>query len=187
VPVSLSEVGFTPGKKASSVRAFDTVEERKGYSGLYQFGASYNPGKFVSPISTEPRSGNYLLYWMASQALWRVDPAGGKGLNATFAYDWSPADVNRNNKELTAGLRFNEPIPVQFHNTVSIGYVRNTLSSQFLPRGVVSSKDEHAFECNALLDVAPMLLLQPVVQYYANVGGGSHSAVVFGFRTKVEF
>ena len=187
VPVSLSEIGFTPGKKASSVRAFDTVEERKGYSGLYQFGASYNPGKFVSPMSTPPRSGNYLLYWMASQALWRVDPAAGKGLDATFAYDWSPADVNRNNKELTAGLRFNEPIPVQFHNTVSIGYVRNTLSSQFLPPGVASWKDEHAFECNALLDVAPMLLLQPVVQYYANVGGGNHSAVVFGFRTKVEF
>lgn len=187
VPVSLSEIGFTPGKKASSVRAFDSVEERKGYSGLYQFGASYNPGKFVSPMSTPPRSGNYLLYWMASQALWRVEPGAGKGLDATFAYDWSPADVNRNNKELTAGLRFNEPIPVQFHNTVSIGYVRNTLSSQFLPPGVASWKDEHAFECNALLDVAPMLLLQPVVQYYANVGGGNHSAVVFGFRTKVEF
>ena len=187
VPVSLSEIGFTPGKKASSVRAFDSVEERKGYSGLYQFGASYNPGKFVSPMSTPPRSGNYLLYWMASQALWRVEPGAGKGLDATFAYDWSPADVNRNNKELTAGLRFNEPIPVQFHNTVSIGYVRNTLSSQFLPPGVASWKDEHAFECNALLDVAPMLLLQPVVQYYGNVGGGNHSAVVFGFRTKVEF
>jgi carbohydrate-selective porin OprB len=187
VPVSLSEIGFTPGKKASSVRAFDTVEERKGYAGLYQFGASYNPGKFVSPMGTLPRSGNYLLYWMASQALWRVDPTGGKGLDATFAYDWSPADVNRNNEELTAGLRFNEPIPVQFHNTVSIGYVRNTLSSQFLPPGAASWKDEHAFECNALLDVAPMLLLQPVVQYYRNVGGGSRSAVVFGFRTKVEF
>jgi len=26
-----------------------------------------------------------------------------------------------------------------------------------------------------------------VVQYYANVGGGSESAVVVGFRTKVEF
>lgn len=187
VPVSLSEIGFTPGKKASSVRAFDSVEERKGYSGLYQFGASYNPGKFVSPMSTPPHSGNYLLYWMASQALWRVEPGAGKGLDATFAYDWSPADVNRNNKELTAGLRLNEPIPVHFHNTVSIGYVRNTLSSQFLPPGVASWKDEHAFECNALLDVAPMLLLQPVVQYYANVGGGNHSAVVFGFRTKVEF
>ncbi len=32
-----------------------------------------------------------------------------------------------------------------------------------------------------------MILLQPVVQYYANAGGGSASAVVVGFRTKVEF
>jgi porin len=38
--VNVSEIGFTPGKDASSVRAFDNVETRKGYSGLYQFGAS---------------------------------------------------------------------------------------------------------------------------------------------------
>src|SRR6202795_5218148 len=86
-PVSVSEIGFTPGKKASSVRAFDDVEGRKGYSGLYQFGASYNPGKFATPTSTTPRVGNYLLYWMASQALWRADPKGAKGLDAAFADD----------------------------------------------------------------------------------------------------
>jgi hypothetical protein len=79
--MSVSEIGFSPGKKASSVRAFDNVESRKGYSGLYQFGASYNPGKFTLPTSATPRSGNYLLYWMASQALWRVDPNGAKGLD----------------------------------------------------------------------------------------------------------
>ncbi len=38
-PVSVSEIGFTPGKKATSMRAFDNVDSRKGYSGLYQFGA----------------------------------------------------------------------------------------------------------------------------------------------------
>jgi porin len=187
VPVSISEIGFTPGKKASSVRAFDNVESRKGYSGLYQFGASYNPGKFTTPTSTTPRSGNYLLYWMASQALWRVDPQSGKGLDATFAYDWSPAAVNRNNRELTAGLRFNEPIPLHIHNTVSLGFVQNNLSSLFLQPGAPPWKAERALECNVLLDVAPMLLLQPVVQYYANVGGGPQRAVVFGFRTKIEF
>ena len=48
VPVSISEIGFTPGKKATSVRAFDNVESRKGYSGLYQFGASYNPSTFTT-------------------------------------------------------------------------------------------------------------------------------------------
>jgi len=187
VPVSVYEIGFTPGKKAASVRAFDNVESRKGYSGLYQFGASYNPGKFASPSSSTPRSGNYLLYWMASQALWRVDPQGGKGLDGTFAYDWSPADINRNNTLLTAGLRFNEPLPLHIHNTMSLGYVRNSLSSQFLPAGAPPWRTEHGLEFNALLDVLPMVLLQPVVQYFANAGAGPQHDVVFGFRTKVEF
>jgi porin len=186
-PVSVSEIGFTPGKTAGSVRAFDNVEGRKGYSGLYRFGGSYNPGTFASPTSVTLRSGNYLLYWMASQAVWRVDPKEAKGLDATFAYDWSPPSVNRNNTMLTAGLRFNEPLPLPIHNTMSLGYVRNNLSTQFLPPGTPAWKTEQAVEFNTLLDVLPMLLLQPVVQYFANVGGGVQHAVVLGFRTKVEF
>jgi len=186
-PVSASEIGFTPGKRATAVRAFDNVDSRKGYSGLYQFGASYNPGKFADPTSTTPISGNYLLYWMANQALWRADRAGAKGLDGTLAYDWSPAAVNRNDKMLTAGVRFNEPLPVNFHNTMSLGYVQNHLSGQFVSAGAAPWKPEHGVEFNTLLDPLPMLLLQPVVQYYANVGGGVRRALVIGFRTKVEF
>jgi carbohydrate-selective porin OprB len=185
-PVSVSEIGFTPGKKASTLRAFDNVETRKGYSGLYQFGASYNPGTFTAANGVR-QSGNYLLYWMASQALWRVHPEEGKGLDGTFAYDWSPGDVNRNYSVLTAGLRFNEPLPLPFHNTMSLGYVQNRLSRQFLPPNTPPWKPEHGVEFNALLDPLPMLLLQPVVQYYENVGARPGHAVVFGFRTKVEF
>lgn len=185
-PVSVYEIGFTPGKKASSVRAFDNVETRKGYSGLYQFGASYNPTTFTTATG-EKHSGNYLLYWMASQALWRADRTRAKGLDATFAYDWSPADINRNNTILTAGLRFNEPLPIGIHNTMSLGYVRNSLSQAFVPAGLTPWKVENGVEFNTLLDPLPMLLLQPVVQYFENVGGRSGRAVVFGFRTKVEF
>jgi len=184
-PVSISEIGFTPGQKASGVRAFDNVESRKGYSGLYQFGASYNPGKFNTPASTKLTSGNYLLYWMASQSLWRVDPREAKGLDATLAYDWSPADINRNNTMFTAGLRFNEPLPLRIHNTMSVGYVQNRLSQRFVPPGTPPWKPEHALEFNTLVHVASMLF-QPVVQYYANVGGRTQHAVVLGFRVKVE-
>jgi porin len=124
---------------------------------------------------------------MASQALWRVDPDGAKGLDATFAYDWSPEDINRNNTLLTAGLRFNEPLPLPIHNTMSVGYVRNHLSSEFRPSSATTWNTEHGIEFNVLLDVAPMVLLQPVVQYYVNAGGGSQNDLVVGFRTKVEF
>jgi carbohydrate-selective porin OprB len=184
-PVSISEIGFTPGIKATSVRAFDTVESRKGYSGLYQFGASYNPGQFTA-ASGIFQSGNYLLYWMASQAIWRVDPKGAKGLDATFAYDWSPPDINRNNTMLTAGLRFNEPLPLGFHNSMSLGYVRNSLSSEFLPPGMAAWRTEQGVEFNALFGYGP-LMVQPVIQYYANVGGAGGHALVAGLRTKIDF
>jgi carbohydrate-selective porin OprB len=185
-PVSVSEIGFTPGKNATAVRAFDTVESRKGYSGLYQFGASYNPGNFTTG-SGVTQSGNYLLYWMANQALWRVDPKGAKGLDGTFAFDWSPPNVNRNNTILTAGLRFNEPLPLHIHNTMSLGYVWNSLSEQFAAPGTPPPRPEQAIEFNALLDPLPMLLVQPVIQYFANAGGTTQHDVVFGFRTKIEF
>ncbi|HXW91880.1 MAG TPA: hypothetical protein VEK33_15120, partial [Terriglobales bacterium] len=45
----------------------------------------------------------------------------------------------------------------------------------------------HTVEFNTLLDPLPMLLLQPVIQYYANVGARPGHALVLGFRTKVEF
>jgi hypothetical protein len=72
---------------------------------------------------------------MASQALWRGDPKGAKGLDGTFSYDWSPADINRNNTMLTVGVCSNEPLPLPIHNTMSLGYVQNRLSQQFDPQG----------------------------------------------------
>jgi porin len=185
-PMSVSEIGYSPGQKAGYMRAFDNVESRKGYSGLYQFGAAFNPGRFVNPINGHTRDGNYLLYWMATQALWRLDPQEARGLDATFAYDWSPADVNQNNRLLTAGLRFNEPLAVPFHNTMSVGYVRNSLSAQYLTAGAPPWRSENGFEYNALLMVTRAILFQPVVQYFTDIGGLRGHALVLGFRTKVE-
>jgi porin len=96
------------------------------------------------------------------------------------------AECQCNNTQLTAGLRFNEPLPLRFHNTMSLGYVRNTLSPQFLPPGKPAWETEHGVEFNVLLLFGP-LLVQPVIQYYANVGGSAQRAVVFGCRSKVEF
>jgi porin len=84
-------------------------------------------------------------------------------------------------------LRFNEPLPVRFHNTVSVAYIQNLLSQQFVPPGQPPWEPEHAIEFNALLDPLPMLLLQPVIQHFTNVGARPGHAVVLGFRTKVEF
>lgn len=185
--VPRSELGFVSGGGASTIAPADTVATRKGYSGIYQFGASYNPGTFALPLSATPRSGDCLLYWKASQAIWRANSKQANGLDATFAYDWSPLAINRNDKALLAGLRYNEPLPLKIHNTISIGYVRNALSAQYLPTGMSMWQAENGIEFNVLLNVLPMVILQPALQYYSDVGGGTRTAVVFGFRTKIEF
>jgi porin len=114
------------------------------------------------------------------------------GCSSTFVFyrypqvDWSPADVNRNNTMATAGFRFNEPLPLRIHNTMSLDYVRSGLSPQFLPPNTAPWKAEQGFEFNMLLDPAPMLLIQPVIQFYSNACGKRQRDVVLGFRIKVE-
>jgi porin len=51
-PMSVSEIAYSPGRRASVVRAQDNVEARKGYAGLYRFGGAYNPGILHRPRAT---------------------------------------------------------------------------------------------------------------------------------------
>ena len=188
--MSVSEVGWTPGQPATEVRAFDTVQSRKGYSGLYQFGGTFNPGKFTSTNSVTPVSGNYVIYGMASQSLWRVAPQSSTGLDATFGLDWSPSDRSRNNQQTTVGVRYNELLPLHLHNTVSVGYVRSGMNYRGDPRETALMQRraaEHLVEVNALIKPTGWLLLQPVVQRFVQLGGAAGNATVFGFRSKVEF
>jgi carbohydrate-selective porin OprB len=48
---------------------------------------------------------------------------------------------------------------------------------------------EKAFELNYMVQAKPWLVLQPTVQYYANLGTNSRNgnAAVAGFRIKVTF
>ena len=186
---SASEIGFSPGKDASAVRAQDNVEARKGYSGLYQFGAVYNPGKFTSTASATPVSGNYLIYGEANQAIYRTSREGSRGIDGTLNVDWSPRDRSRVNQVFTAGARFNEPLPIGFHNLIGVAYVRNGINDSFpVAPPVVSVRDaEHGFEANVLVEFPHAVTLQPVVQYYINTGGSSNNALVCGFHTKINF
>ena len=186
---SASEIGYSPGKDASAVRAQDNVQARKGYSGLYQFGAIYNPGKFTSTSSPRPVSGNYLIYAEANQAIYRTSREESRGIDATLNVDWSPRDRSRNNQVFTAGTRFNEPLPIRLHNLIGVAYVRNGINKSFpVSPPVVAVRDaEHGFEANLLVEFPHAVTIQPVVQYYVNVGGSSNNALVCGFHTKINF
>ncbi len=185
-PVSLSEVGWTLGTKASAEQT-DTVADRRGYTGLYKFGAAFNPGKLPSAHGTTPASSNYTLYGLASQALWRTHPNSGVGPDATAGVSWGPGDRNRQNAQLTLGLRYNELLPMHLHNTVSFAYVRSGISSQFPPTSLSQQHAENLLELNTLITFPRGIVFQPAVQRILDVGVTSHSDTLLGFRSKVNF
>src|SRR5215471_4860286 len=164
----------------------------KSYPGVYKFGGAYNGGKFPDPrgrLST----GNYLIYGMASQAVFRSDAGSNRGLDATFGFDWSPGDVARENSQITAGMRFNAPFPKRRADRVACALVYSKISDPFRNFGILLGApplgSEKAFELNYSLQVTPYFLLQPTFQYYVDVGGNPtlSNAPVLGFRTKVTF
>jgi porin len=164
----------------------------KTYTGAYKFGGVYNGGKFPDPVGHRS-PGNYLIYGMASQALFRTDAGSNRGLDATFGFDWSPGDVSRENVQITAGGRFNAPFASRRNDRVAFGLVYTRISDPFrdfqASLGGPLLGSEKAFELNYSLQVTPYWFVQPVFQYYVSVGANPNlaNAPVLGFRTKVTF
>ena len=162
----------------------------KFYPGVYKFGGIYNRGQFSDPAGRKSH-GNYLVYGMASQAMYRAEAGSNRGLDATFGFDWSPGDVSRANAQMTAGVRFNAPFRERKQDRVACGFVYSKISDPFSRFGQLLGGaplgSEKAFELNYSLQVRPYLLLEPTFQYYVNVGGNPilSNPAVFGLRTKI--
>jgi porin len=189
-PVFVYEVGFT--HDAQDLAGQTSQRHGKTYPGTYKFGAAYNGGKFTNAAGTQSK-GNYLIYGMANQALYRSDAGSNRGLDATIGFDWSPGDLNKENSQITAGARYNGPIPSRPQDGVAFGFVYTKISDPFqsigLPFGTPPLGSEKAIELNYGAQLTRCLLFQPVFQYYVDVGGNSqiHNAAVLGFRTKINF
>lgn len=186
-PDFLYEVGYTHGME-DSAHQFD----KKLYPGTFKFGAAYNAGKFTNASGVRS-SANYLIYGAINQALYRREAGSDRGLDATLGFDWSPDDVNRQNSQITTGLRYNGLIPGRAKDWATFGFVYSKISDQFrfaeASIGLPPLGSEKALEFNYGLQVTRYFLLQPVFQYYVDTGANSRvpNAAVFGFRTKVTF
>ena len=191
IPDFLFETGFLI-HPSDDRQAMGSSGGGKSYPGAYKFGGVYNGGKFPDPSGRES-SGNYLIYGMASQALFRSDAGSNRGLDATFGFDWSPGDVSRENSQITVGARFNAPFGHRTKDRIACAFVYSKISDPFSQFDALLDGaqlgSEKAFEVNYAFQVTRYFLLQPTFQYYVNVGGNPalSNAPVLGFRTKVNF
>ncbi len=101
----------------TSVNRVAKVAKAKYYPGHYAFGSTYNGGKFSDPFNPvplfySPYTGNYVMYFMANQAVYRPKAGSNTGLDAFFGFAGSPnATYNFVDKNITTGVVYNGPIP----------------------------------------------------------------------------
>jgi porin len=180
-PVIATEIGYLFDPTPSATQ--------KSYPGTYKFGATINPGPFNALVTDVRGSANYLVYVMATQRIWRPEAGSDRGVDANFAYDWTPGAYTRNDSQLTAGLRYHGLIPHRAQDTIAAGVVFSRISPQlnqfYATMGVPLLGSEKAVEVNYALKVTGWFTFQPVVQYYFDVGANpvGRNATVAGFRT----
>jgi len=180
-PVIASEAGYLVNPTSSSAA--------KTYPGSYAFGATVNPGPFANIVTGQRSQTNYLVYFMADQRIYRPQAGSERGLDATFAFDWTPDDITKNFSQVTAGVRYHGLIPHRERDTVSAGVVYSRISGvlnrALFEAGLMPYGTEKAVEVNYALQVTRWFTFQPVFQYYFDTGANPYSRnnTVAGFRT----
>jgi porin len=184
--VWLNEIGYLVDQSNSTQKA-------KHYPGIYKLGATYNGTKFTDPVTNIASNGNYLVYFMTNQAVFRPIAHSNQGLDVHFSMDFAPSSVNHVDREITAGAIYRGLVPRRDKDALAFGIVYNHVSDHFntyySKNGMPVLGSEKAFEINYLAQITPWLYWQPVVQIYENLGANAanDSGVVAGFRTKVTF
>jgi porin len=180
-PVIATEAGYLVQPTPSS--------SAKTYPGSYEFGATTNPGPFSNIVTGQRSSGNYLLYFMANQRIYRPEAGSDRGLDLNFAFDYTPADITRNFSQVTGGVRYHGLIPHRTRDTVAVGVVYSRISGvlnrELNQAGLIPYGSEKALEVNYGLQVTRWFTFQPVFQYYFDTGANPYSRnnTVAGFRT----
>jgi porin len=184
--VSASEIGYRVQAPEESSETLP--RDRKVYPGLYKFGAIVNNGTFTDPLTGAPMLGNHLLYLQASQAIFRTHAGSNQGVDVSFGWDHSSSDVAEQHAQWVGGIKYNSPFFHRAADSAAFGFVSTRIDPLFAAASALAGSPllthEDMYELNYRAQLRPYLALQPVFDYYADVGGrpSQRSATLLGFR-----
>ena len=163
-------------------------EGATGLPGTYKLGGWYNSRRFddrtqgsdglppADPLGNgQPasRRGNWSVYAVADQLVWREAGTTDQGLGVFARIMGGPGDRNLLNFYVDAGLSYKGLLPGRQNDTAGLGIAysrfsdsrgRNDVGSGFPP----VRRNETLFELTYQAAVTPWLQIQPLVQYLVN-------------------
>lgn len=198
-----SESDSTPGGAAN----------KSGLPGTYKLGVWYNTGRFADqrfdsagqPFTVsgdDPRQhhGNYSIYAVADQMVWRPDPNGPRSLGVFARVMGAPNDRNLINFSANLGVVMHAPFKGRDNDSIGLGlaYVKvsNRARAFDIDNGYVPRGSETALEATYQYQVTPWWQIQGDMQYTFNAGAGQNpnnqtqalrNTFVVGVRTNITF
>ncbi len=192
-----------------------------GLPGTYKLGFWYDTASFPDQrLATDGLSladaasshvarghrGNYSIYGVMDQMVWRPDPAAPRSVGVFARIMGAPSDRNLSNFSLAAGVSLKAPLPGRDNDSLGLAYGLAKVSSSASGydtdnaalNGAVPVRSSESFlELTYQYQAAPWLLLQPDVQYVYTPGGGIANPLapgrrvgneaVFAIRTNITF
>jgi porin len=203
--------------------AINQEEDAAGLPGVYKLGALYHSGTFddqrfdnlgrslASPFSTgvpHRHHGNFAVYAIADQMVWREEGAHAEGLNLFLRIGGAPSDRNLIGFNADGGAAYTGLIPGREADVLglAVGYARIGDSAREFDRdaqvfsGINGPVRDHeaVIELTYVAEIMPGWTIQPDMQYVFNPGGNvAHpgdpsgqsavdDALVLGVRTTLS-
>ena len=164
---------------------------------------SLGTGEAVAPVL---QHGDWGIYALADQTLWRAPGEGERGLNGFLRLGGTPADRNLVSFYADGGLGFKGPIPGRPDDTAVFGVayaqispdaIESDQSEKLLKPGFPVRSYEMVLELSYLWKVIPGWIIQPDLQYVIHPGGGVPNpngspgpvpnALLLALRTRLTF
>jgi porin len=173
--ILIGEIGYTPGSAEGSSRL----------RGEYKIGAYYDTGKFNELADSEnTREGNYGLYIIADQMVYREPGDGTQGLTLWAAATYAPEEeINVFPFFIASGFAYEGVFAGRDNDTAGFGFAYGKLS-----RDLEDQDYEIGIEGTYIFQVTPWLGLQPDVQLIVHPGGSGSipDALVAGMQISVD-
>jgi porin len=208
---------------AEGAYAINQGKGASGLPGIYKFGGWYHTGRFLdqrfdgnglslaNPASSGAAAvhqGNYGIYAIADQMVWREADTADQGLGVFLRLSGNPGDRNLIDFYTDGGVSYKGLLPERDDDALKFGvaYARVSNAAADLDRDadrLASPRPvrdfEIALELSYLAQVTPWWAVQPDIQYIAHPGGNIANpnspvliraipdALVVGLRTAITF
>ena len=192
----IGEVGFSPAK-AGLINDHSVSEEKDGFEpisklalGLWRFSPRFPELVAVDAVGDPLMETHWGAYFLAEQTVFRV-PESSRDLAAFFRYGFTDGKTNTLDYSFSVGFSFRGPFAGREKDSFGIAATRAHASPQGRAQlsdelGMpLSSAAETSVEMTYRAQLAPGLVLQPVLQRIFNPGLYLPNATVAGARLQL--